>query len=112
MAGCRGTPAHAGWQNARCHGTTADAVLRRSQVGGLRDTVQPYNPYDNSGTGWTYEWSSGEGFREAVWNAIYTFRDHKDSFLELAKRGMQQDLSWDHAAEQYEEVMLAAKFQW
>lgn len=82
------------------------------QVGGLRDTVKPYNPYENSGTGWTYEWSSGEGFREAVWNAIYTFRDHKKSFVEVAKRGMEQDLSWDNAAQQYEEVMLAAKYQW
>ncbi len=27
-------------------------------------------------------------------------------------RGMDQDLSWDHAAEQYEEVLLAAKYQW
>lgn len=45
-----------------------------AQVGGLRDTVQPYNPHDNSGTGWTFGWASGEAFREAVWNAIYTFR--------------------------------------
>jgi starch synthase len=27
-------------------------------------------------------------------------------------RGMQQDLSWDHAAEQYEDVLVQAKFQW
>ncbi len=27
-------------------------------------------------------------------------------------RGMQQDLSWDNAAQQYEEVFVAAKYQW
>lgn len=27
-------------------------------------------------------------------------------------RGMEQDLSWDGAAQQYEEVLLAAKYQW
>ena len=36
--------------------------------------MQPYNPHENSGTGWTFSWCSGEAFREAIWNAIYTFR--------------------------------------
>ena len=27
-------------------------------------------------------------------------------------RGMEQDLSWDQAAQQYEAVLLAAKYQW
>ncbi|KAL4856848.1 Granule-bound starch synthase 2 [Chlorella vulgaris] len=52
-------------------------------VGGLRDTVKPFNPFDNSGM--------GRG---------------------LQVRGMQQDLSWEHAAEQYEDVLVQAKFQW
>lgn len=39
-------------------------------------------------------------------------RDHKRSFTDIAQRGMSQDLSWDTAAQQYEEVMLAAKYQW
>lgn len=30
----------------------------------------------------------------------------------LQERGMQQDLSWEHAAELYEDVLLQAKFQW
>ena len=62
------------------------------QVGGLRDTVKPYNPYDNTGTGWTYEWSGGENFREAVWNAIYTFRDHKKSFIVFRRNMSDQAL--------------------
>lgn len=28
------------------------------------------------------------------------------------ERGMAQDLSWDNAARAYEEVMVAAKYQW
>ena len=33
------------------------------QVGGLRDTVQHFNPYENTGTGWTFEWADGGNFR-------------------------------------------------
>lgn len=82
------------------------------QVGGLRDTVKPYNPYDNSGTGWTFEWADAGNFRDAVGNALYTYREFRDSFEALQKRGMEQDLSWDNAAQNYEEVLLAAKYQW
>lgn len=50
--------------------------------------------------------------REATANALLTYRDHRQSFLGLARRGMDQDLSWDNAAQQYEEVMVTAKYQW
>jgi len=81
-------------------------------VGGLRDTVKPYNPYDNSGTGWTFDWADAGNFRDAIGNALYTYREFRDSFEGIQKRGMQQDLSWDNAAEKYEEMLLAAKYQW
>ncbi len=43
---------------------------------------------------------------------MLTYKQYRDSFNRLAQRGMDQDLSWDNAAQQYEEVMVAAKFQW
>ncbi len=82
------------------------------QVGGLRDTVQNYNPYDNTGTGWAFQWADGGAFREAIGNALYTYRSFRDSFDGIARRGMESDLSWDKSAEQYEEVLVAAKYQW
>ena len=82
------------------------------QVGGLRDTVKPYNPYENTGTGWTFDWADAGNFRDAIGNALYTYREFRDSFESIQKRGMQQDLSWDNAAEKYEEVLVAAKYQW
>ena len=45
-------------------------------------------------------------------NAIYTFRQFRESFTGVQLRGMQQDLSWDKAAEQYEQVFVDAKYQW
>ena len=89
-----------------------DSAEMQLQVGGLRDTVKPYNPYDNSGTGWTFDWADAGNFRDAIGNALYTYREFRDSFECIQKRGMQQDLSWDNAAEKYEEMLLAAKYQW
>eukprot|EP00887_Chlorella_sp_A99_P003306 scaffold9.g3306.t1 len=74
-------------------------------VGGLRDTVLPFNPFENTGT------DSGR-FRTAIGDALYTYRQYRDSFRGIQLRGMGQDMSWAHAAEQYEDVLVAAKFQW
>lgn len=71
-------------------------------VGGLRDTVVPFNPFENAGTGWTFERAEAEHMRGACTNALDTYRKYRDSFRALQKRGMAQDLSWDHAAEIYE----------
>ena len=81
-------------------------------VGGLRDTVKPFNPFENTGTGWTFEWADAGAFREAMGNALYTYREHGESFKDVQRRGMDQDLSWEHAAEQYEDVLVQAKYQW
>ena len=39
-------------------------------------------------------------------------RAHRDTFRGIQQRGMQQDMSWDASAAQYEEVLVAAKYQW
>lgn len=57
-------------------------------VGGLRDTVQPFNPFENAGTGWTFECADSGAFQRALGDALYTFRSHRDSFEGLQERGM------------------------
>ena len=81
-------------------------------VGGLRETVQQFSPFENSGTGWQFEHADGGSFREAVANALFTFREHRKSFEGIAARGAAQDLSWDAAAKMYEGVFVDAKYQW
>ena len=51
-----------------------EAFAALLQVGGLRDTVHPYNPYENTGTGWSFEWADAGAFRDAIGNALYTYR--------------------------------------
>lgn len=81
-------------------------------VGGLRDTVQAFDPFSNTGTGWTFDKADASAMIHALGNAMWTYWDFKDSWRGIQKRGMSQDLSWDNAARQYEEVLLEAKYQW
>ena len=81
-------------------------------VGGLRETVEQFNPFENTGTGWQFDRAEGGAFRDAMGNALYTYREHRESFEKIGQRGADQDLSWDNAAERYEGVLVDAKYQW
>ncbi|VAH15882.1 hypothetical protein VPH35_007885 [Triticum aestivum] len=81
-------------------------------VGGLRDTVQHYNPYEEAGVGWTFENAEANRMIDALGHCLNTYRNYKSSWEGLRRRGMMQDLSWDTAAKRYEEVLVAAKYQW
>ncbi|XP_062106643.1 starch synthase 2, chloroplastic/amyloplastic [Humulus lupulus] len=81
-------------------------------VGGLRDTVQQFNPYEESGLGWTFDSAESNKLIHALGNCLLTYWDYKQSWEGLQRRGMTKDLSWDLAAENYEEVLVAAKYQW
>ncbi|KAL7230018.1 hypothetical protein ACSBR2_008545 [Camellia fascicularis] len=80
-------------------------------TGGLRDTVENFNPYaqesSGEGTGWTFSPLSRESMLVALKVAIQTYREFKPSWEGLMKRGMERDSSWDNAAVQYEQV-----FEW
>ncbi|RWW78324.1 hypothetical protein BHE74_00013453 [Ensete ventricosum] len=81
-------------------------------VGGLRDTVQQFDPLNEVGLGWTFERAEANGMIQALQHCLDTYRNHKKSWERLQVRGMIQDLSWDNAAQRYEEVLIAAKYQW
>lgn len=38
------------------------------------DVQTPFNPHDNTGTGWTFDFADGGAFRGAVHNALQTYR--------------------------------------
>lgn len=73
-------------------------------TGGLRDTVLPFNPWEDEGTGWTFSPCSTEAFIYTLGQALETFRAHNDSFRALQLRGMRRDSSWDKAAQSYEQI--------
>lgn len=81
-------------------------------VGGLRDTVQPFDPFNESGLGWTFSRAEANQLIHALGNCLLTYREYKKSWEGIQTRCMTQDLSWDNAAQNYEEVLIAAKYQW
>ncbi|CAK9162917.1 unnamed protein product [Ilex paraguariensis] len=81
-------------------------------VGGLRDTVQPFDPFNETGLGWTFDRAEANLLINALGNCLLTYRQYKESWEGIHRRGMMQDLSWDNAAQKYEEVLVAAKYQW
>ncbi|KAK5820218.1 granule-bound starch synthase 2, chloroplastic/amyloplastic-like [Gossypium arboreum] len=93
---------------AMCYGT----IPVVHAVGGLRDTVQPFNPFEESGFGWTFDSADASKLIHALGNCLLTYCEYKESWDGLRRRGMMQDLSWDNAAQKYEEVLVAAKYQW
>ncbi|XP_062220273.1 soluble starch synthase 2-2, chloroplastic/amyloplastic-like [Phragmites australis] len=81
-------------------------------VGGLRDTVAPFDPFGDTGLGWTFDRAEANRMIDALGHCLNTFRNYKESWRSLQAGGMSQDRSWDHAAELYEDVLVKAKYQW
>lgn len=69
-------------------------------TGGLRDTVQPFDPATGAGTGFVFTEPSAEALLEAVRAAVEAFHD-KQSWRQLQRNAMAQDFSWDRSARQY-----------
>jgi len=80
-------------------------------TGGLVDTVQPYEPFAQTGTGWLFAPGSAGDLARALGEALYTWRHWRDSFQDIARRGMARDASWDAPAAAYE-AMARESLAW
>jgi starch synthase len=77
-------------------------------TGGLADTVESFDPWQNTGNGWAFKGLSSDNLLTATNLAMYTWRHHPESWAGLQKRGMRADFSWDKAAKNYEQVYSQA----
>jgi len=80
------------------------------QTGGLKDTVIDFNPFSQTGTGWTYQNCDAQGLMHATGLALNTLKHHQEDFRKLQKRGMERDSSWNNSAQQYEQIFDWAAF--
>jgi len=73
-------------------------------VGGLVDTVRPYNPRNGQGTGFLFSDYSPWAFRDALQAALSVYHANPTAWRRLQKNGMRKDFSWERSAEEYVKV--------
>ncbi len=74
------------------------------EVGGLRDTVIPYNRYEKTGTGFTFNNFSGYWLTTTLSLALDVYYNHKEDWQVLQQNAMSTDFSWDTASLAYEDL--------
>ena len=72
------------------------------ETGGLKDTVIPFNEFENSGTGFSFRNYNAHEMMATVRYAERIFYDQKEQWNDLVKRAMKVDFSWNASAEKYE----------
>lgn len=71
------------------------------ETGGLRDTVEPYNIYSDSGTGFSFANYNAHEMLNIINYAKQIYFDERDKWNGIAFRGMNKDFSWKSSAEEY-----------
>ena len=74
------------------------------ETGGLKDTVDPYNEYDGTGTGFAFRNYNAHEMASAVRYAEKIYYDKKREWNKMVDRAMAQDFSWKRSALQYQEL--------
>lgn len=75
------------------------------EVGGLADTIIPYDTGANQGNGFVFKEYTAEAMLEAVKQAVKLFARRR-SWIRLMKTGMSADFSWDASARKYADLFL------
>jgi starch synthase len=72
-------------------------------TGGLDDTIEPWNPRTQKGTGFKFAEYSGEALLLTIKEALKVFHD-QNSWQTLMRNGMAKDFSWNASAKEYVRV--------
>ena len=74
------------------------------ETGGLKDTVEPYNEYESTGTGFSFANYNAHEMLSIVNYAKSVYYNHKREWNKIVDRGMNKDFSWKSSAKKYEEL--------
>ncbi|MCI6429664.1 MAG: glycogen/starch synthase [Oliverpabstia sp.] len=76
------------------------------ETGGLKDTVEPYNMYYNTGNGFTFDRYDAGLLLDAINRAKTLYFTNRWCWDEMVQRNMQKNFSWDNSAKQYKDLYL------
>jgi len=76
------------------------AVPVATAMGGLKDTVLPFDDRRKDGTGVLADWATEESLRGAIEYALDLY-GQPDRFRRMRRNGMRRDFSWDKSARAY-----------
>ncbi len=74
------------------------------ETGGLKDTVEPYNEYEGTGTGFSFQNYNAHEMLSTINYAKKIFFYKKREWNKIIDRGMAKDFSWNNSAKKYEEL--------
>ncbi len=78
------------------------------KTGGLADTVRDYYEFNKQGNGFSFWDFTPYALFTSINRALELFHQ-KGVWMEIVKRGMSEDFSWQHSARKYLEVYRRAK---
>ncbi len=76
------------------------------ETGGLKDTVEPYNKFYNTGNGFTFDRYDAGLLLDAINRAKTLYFTDRWKWDEMVQRNMDKDFSWDNSAKQYKNLYL------
>ena len=74
------------------------------ETGGLKDTVEAYNEFEKTGTGFSFSNYNAHEMMNTVRYAEHIYYDKKREWNKLVERAMTKDFSWKTSAKQYEDL--------
>ncbi|WMJ87687.1 glycogen synthase GlgA [Anaerocolumna sp. MB42-C2] len=74
------------------------------ETGGLRDTVEPYNEFEKTGTGFSFTNYNAHEMLFVIRYAKNIYFNARKEWNKLIDRGMSKDFSWNNSAKLYEEL--------
>lgn len=74
------------------------------ETGGLKDTVEPYNEFESTGTGFSFANYNAHEMLGTIRYARDIFVNKKREWNKIIDRAMQMDFSWNASARKYEEI--------
>lgn len=76
------------------------------ETGGLKDTVEPYNEFENRGNGFTFDRYDAGLLLDAINRAKTCYFTQRGNFNEMVIRDMNKDVSWSTSADKYKALYL------